>query len=196
MSHESRPWISYVTNMNASCRIYEWVMSRIRMSPVTHTNESSRTCEWVMSNLRMNPVVTYEWIMSHICMSHVAHTNESCRTIEGIMSRARINHDVHTNDSTYVWVTSHVRMSHITHTKESCHTHIQWTTSYIRISHVAFMGLPRSVKSIKLLVSFAKEPYKRDAIVQKRPGARRRGALKLPRVIRVGPNEGGGNLGS
>ena len=171
-------------------------MSHLRMSHVAHTHESSHTYEWVQSHMWMSHVKLTNESGCNVRMNHVAHMYESCRTIEGIMSRARINHDVHTNDSTYVWVTSHVRMSHITHTKESCHTHIQWTTSYIRISHVAFMGLPRSVKSIKLLVSFAKEPYKRDAIVQKRPGARRRGALKLPRVIRVGPNEGGGNLGS
>ena len=51
----------------------------------------------------------------------------------------------------------------------------------------------RLIGSLKLLVSFAKEPYKRDYNLQKRAGARR--PPKLPHAIRVGPNEGDGNFG-
>jgi len=59
------------------------------------------------------------------------------------------------------------------------------------------MGWLRLVGSFKLQVSFAKEPYKRDNILQKRPviWARVGEAPKLPRAIRVGKNEGGGNKG-
>jgi len=55
------------------------------------------------------------------------------------------------------------------------------------------MGWLRLVGSFKLQVSFAKEPYKRDNILQKRPIIWARGgeALKLPHAITVGPNGGG-----
>jgi len=53
------------------------------------------------------------------------------------------------------------------------------------------MGCIRLFCSFKLYVSFAKEPYRRDFILQKRPIIWARGgqAPKLPRAIRVGPNE-------
>jgi len=38
-----------------------------------------------------------------------------------------------------------------------------------RVSTVLRMGWPWLVGSIKLQVSFAKEPYKRDDVLQKRP---------------------------
>jgi len=49
------------------------------------------------------------------------------------------------------------------------------------------MGWLRLVGSSKLYVSFAKELYKRDNVLQKRPGApvARRTAPKLPRVVRA-----------
>jgi len=87
---------------------------------------------------------TYEWIMSHIWMSHVTHMNESCRT--------------------YEWVMLHIWMRHVTHMSESCHTCVPWPI------HLAMnMGWLRLVGSLKLYVSFAKDPYKRDDILQQRP---------------------------
>ena len=61
------------------------------------------------------------------------------------------------------------------------------------------MGWLRLVCSFKSNVSFAKEPYKRDYNLQKRPiffwrAAARRTAPKLPCAIRVGPNEGSKNF--
>ena len=53
-------------------------------------------------------------------------------------------------------VKSHIWMSHVTHMNESCQTY-EWVVSHIWI-----------VGSFKLQVSFAKEPYKRDFILQKR----------------------------
>ena len=89
---------------------------------------------------------TYEWVMSHIRMSHGTHMNESCHI--------------------YEWVMSHAWMIHVTQMNESCHTY-DWVMSYL--TYLSDMGWLRLEGSSKLQVSFAKEPYKRDYIVQKRP---------------------------
>jgi len=89
--------------MNASCHMYEWVMSHIWMSHVTHLNESSHT---------------YEWVMSHIWMSHVTHMNKSF---------THMNKSWHAHE----WVMPHTWMSHATHMNESCHTH-EWVMSLTR----------------------------------------------------------------
>jgi len=101
---------------------------------------------------------TYAWVMSHICMSHVTHMNESCHT--------------------YAWVMSHICMSHIALMNESRHTykpvmlHYSWVMVYtLHFSYTVgtHRGWLRWVASLKSQVSFAKEPYKRDDILQKRP---------------------------
>jgi len=88
-----------VTHLNASCHIYVWVMSHVRMRHVAlmteshwHTNESCHTRERVVSHARMSRVTrtneschTHEWVVSHVRMSHVTHTNESCHTYEWVM---------------------------------------------------------------------------------------------------------------
>jgi len=53
------------------------------------------------------------------------------------------------------------------------------------------------VGSLKLYFAFTKQPCKRYDILQNRPmiGAHGGEAPKLPRAIRVGPNEGGGKFG-
>ena len=52
------------------------------------------------------------------------------------------------------------------------------------------------VGSLKLYFAFTKQPCKRYDILQNRPmiGAHGGEAPKLPRAIRVGPNEGGGEI--
>jgi len=67
-------------------------------------------------------------------------------------------------------------MCHVTHMKDSsygsCHT-CEWDTSLIRVhcgnTAVWGMGWLRLVGFLKLWVSFVKEPYKTDDILQKRP---------------------------
>ena len=63
----SHIWMSHVTYVSMSCRIYEWVTSNIRMS---HAAQVNMLCS------------RYEWVMSHIWMSRVPHINESYRTHE------------------------------------------------------------------------------------------------------------------
>jgi len=108
----------------------------------------------------------YAWVMSHIWRSHVTYTNESCHAYEGVMSHIRMSHVTHMNESchTYKWVISHIRMSHVTHTNTSYHTLISAVSSLN-----LYMRCLRLVGALKLEVSFAKEPYKRDDILQKRP---------------------------
>jgi len=83
------------------------------------------------------------------------------------------------NPYVYVYVSSYSSgwMSHVTHMNESCHTY-EWVMShslymYIYILCVlilsAAMGWLRLLGSLKVWVSFEKEPYKRDDILKKRP---------------------------
>jgi len=85
-----------------------------------------------------------------------------------------MNESRHTRMSPVTW------MSHVSHFEKKCswlRTHesfhvCEWVMSHKNEScHVwmSHMGWLRLVGSIKLYVSFAKEPYKRDDIVQKRP---------------------------
>jgi len=74
----------------------------------------------------------------------------------------------------YEWVLAHIWMSHSTHMNESCRIY-EWVMAHICATHVydsficATMGWLWLVGSIKSYVSFAKETYKRDNILQKRP---------------------------
>ena len=122
--------------------------------------------------------VTYEGVMAH--MSHVTH--------EWVMS--------HMKKSCHIWVTSH--MPHACETWllqiwldslicDMTHSYVTWLipvwhdsllcdTSPACVTWLFFvwhdflvMAWLWLVGSIKLLVSFAKEPYKKGAILQKRP---------------------------
>jgi len=88
---------------------------------------------------------TYEWVMSHIWLRHVTHMTEACHTCD--------------------WGMSHIWRSHVTHVNEACHT---YECTHEHSSGFA-MGWLRLIGSIKSQVSFAKEPYKGDYILQKRP---------------------------
>jgi len=96
-------------------------------------------------------------------MKETCHTYEMiCHTYEGDMSHVRIRH-VSTGIPT--WSTS---LSHVIHLKETCHVY-EWNMSAPAALHRIPMGWLWLVGSIKLQVSFAKETYKRDDILQKRP---------------------------
>ena len=122
-----------------------------RTSHVTHLNESCHA---------------YQWVVSHISMSHVTHINESCNTYEWAMPHVPMKE-------------SYMNMSHVTRIKdsawpESCHAY-EWlklhscVLIYIRALVDVDMGWLRLVSPLKLEVSFVKEPYKRDDVLQKRP---------------------------
>jgi len=136
---------------------------------------------------------THAWSMAYIWMSHGAHTSASCHTFERVMSYLWMHHATHLKESchTYEYVVWHIWMRHVTHTNATCNT-LERVMPHMWIRHVSLMhyfcgmlyhlcitnvdainvslmGWLRLVGSIKSLVSFAKEPYKRDDILQKRP---------------------------
>jgi len=80
-----------------------------------------------------------------------------------LVSRARTQESVYKNTHTLS----------CPHARTRCTgTHIHSPTSYLegsRESVCLLMWWPRLVGSLKLYVSFAKEPYKKDYILQKRP---------------------------
>ena len=112
--------------------------------------------------------------MSHIWMSRVTHMNESCHTYEWVTSHIWMSHVTLMNESchTYEWVMSHIWMSHVTHMNESCHTY-EWLIHMCDMTHSYVWHLSRTAPHKKthsyVWLSFAKEPYKRDDILQQRP---------------------------
>jgi len=110
-------------------KIYEWVMSHIRM------NESCHTYEWVMSHIyddatkvRRRKVrenaLQYVRKKNNRSMSHVTHTNESCHTYMTTLQRCAGGKFVRMLTRIYgekKWVMSHVWMSHGIRMHESYH---------------------------------------------------------------------------
>jgi len=186
MSESWRMWMSHViykwvmTHVNVSCHI--WVRERV----MTHVNESchiwvhnatyAMTCartrslhvsesshiwashdafEWVMSYMSAkwhmcdDSLTACEWGMSHARISHVA-----CEWVQSYMSEWSCNLRV---PAPCKCIMSHMNES--SYTDGSCHVWLRHAT----------MGWLRLVGFLKLQVSFAKEPYKRDYILQKRP---------------------------
>jgi len=161
--------------MNGSCHTYEWVMSHIYewvksyiwKSCVTHVNASCHTC-----SLRR--------------MSHVTHMSGSCHTyVIYVCYESRhtwliqvcVCHDL--NESWHTYIRSVPAQSDLErgppdslHTKNTyihTHTYIHANMHACNIHADMHMGWLRLVGSLKLQVSFAKEPSKRDYILQKRP---------------------------
>jgi len=166
-------------------------MSHIWMTGVIHMNDVCHTCSassvkpsnirriWVVAHVFMHTcihVYIYVYIYTYIYiiwMTHVIHMNDSCHTnkwcvshIQRVISKA-IKHQTHMSRGTrihayiyyvYTYLSYEqpmllIWMTQVTHMKDMCHT----------------MGWLRLVESLKTQVSFAKEPYKRDYILQKRP---------------------------
>ena len=177
-------WMRLVAHFDASCHIFECVMSHMWMRRVTYLNASCHTCECVVSHIwtrlaaHMNEAChTFECVMSRIWMRHVTHVNTSCHTYEYVMSRVWIVHVAHVNEQRQKRLVrvhnkscslTHVWMSYVPHLEESYHT-FERVMSHTSTSHVPYVEWLRLVGSLKLQVSFAKEPYKRDYILQKRP---------------------------
>jgi len=168
----------HVAHMDASCP-----------TRVPRINKSCHTCEWV--------TCTYARAMVHVWQSHVAHMDESYHTYDGrvphiwmrlCVMHIWMSHITHVTDlhhasathmnasrHTYDQVMSHVWISHVTHMQASCRayeyvmSHI-WRrgVTHMNVSHDTY-GLASASRIDKIIGLFAKEPYKRDNILQKRP---------------------------
>jgi len=105
-------------------------------------------------------------------INHVWYASDViCVTSESAMSR--VNDSYHTWSMSHLNEPCHVWMNHVmSRVKNSCHvwlvSHLNqpYHTWMIRITHEWLRPL---LGSWNLWVSFAKEPYKRDDILQKRP---------------------------
>ena len=133
-----------VTHMNKSCDTHEWVMLHTWMSHVTrmnrlcHTqiNASCHISEYVMSRklrhthqtqLSTAPAQvwhTYKWVMLHIRLTH----SYVCQTYECVMSHKWIRHVApitsHTSNAAFhssCTNVTHIWMSRITHMNASCY---------------------------------------------------------------------------
>ena len=112
---------------------------------------------------------SFIWVMPHIWMSHVTHMNESCHTSEWVMSHilhlcvARPVFVLHT--TLIICVSCNIRHRHISCICGTPHLYL-WHDFYVT-RH--FHPIASRVRSNKLYLSSAKEPYKRDYILQKRP---------------------------
>ena len=113
---------------------------------MSHVNGSRQTNEWLMSH------------SCHIWMSHIAHMNESCRTYERVTPHIRMSRVAYERVTWHIWVT------HVPRMNETCPA-CGWVMSHVWMLRFA----NRLVSSLKLQVFFAKEPYKGDDILQKRP---------------------------
>jgi len=174
-----------MSHLNESCHIWashitcERVMSHpnkschIRISHVTseqvmsHLNE---TCHIWMSHVTYQGVIWHKDVMSPMQSfdtgrSHITNENNLCHIQK--WDRQRIPHS-HKQKPCQIG-RSHVKYGRVmSHAKTSCHacSHIQ-ERHRRRVPHT--MGWLRWVGSLKVKVFFAKEPYKRDDILQKRP---------------------------
>jgi len=131
---------------------YVWRDSFVCVTWLIVTCDVTRLCVWHDSLLRVTWLVCvcdmspsgWLWWSRPLIMDliyHVTRNNESCHT--------------------HKRVKSHVTMSHVTH-------YHQWSPLIMDLIYGG-MGWLRLVGSLKLWVSFAKEPYKRDCVLQKRP---------------------------
>jgi len=182
MSHVQ---MSHVSCVNESCLTCAWVMSRVWMSHVSYVNESCLICEWVKSHMWMSHVshvsescLTCKWVMSHMCMCQVSHVNESCLTCKWVMSHMWVSHVSHVNASSrmHTWNADQSEsdqedavktnlMTSATSLENLLSTGFFWCVPF-SLTH---MGWLRLVGSLRLWVSFTKEPYKADDSLQKRP---------------------------
>jgi len=82
------------------------------------------------------------------------------------MRRAHTHTHIHTHAHTYTYTHTHTRTHRHTHTHTHTHT---YTHAHAHIQESLNMVGLRFVGFLTLQVSFAKEPYERDDIPQKRP---------------------------
>ena len=90
----------------------------------------------------------------------MTHTKRSRHTSRVTFTRSHASRIDHTSQMSYIWV------SHVTHEWVMAHTNQSRHTSRVTCTQLQWLQL---VGSLKLQGSFAKEPCKRDYILQKRP---------------------------
>jgi len=105
----SHLWMSFVTHLNESCCIFEWVLSRVWTSHITNMTESY---EWVTAHVEW--VMYHIWMSQHIWMSHSTHMNASWHTCEWVTSLIDLVWEKHGTH----WV------SHVTPGHASCHRNV------------------------------------------------------------------------
>jgi len=122
---------------------------------------------WVM--LCMSPIrhLSSLWVMSHcMYMSHVAYV----KNVWVISNMYGASYDsIWSYSPSFLFLSfesRHTYMSHVTHVKKIW---VIWNLYAAAMIASEAMGWLRFVGSLELYVSFAKEPYKRDHILQKRP---------------------------
>ena len=134
-----------------------------------------------MNCIHFAKCIQFMWMYStrvYISSVYVAHMYTF--TVMGHDSLTRVMW--HDSFSRVMWHDSFTRYSDatwLTHTLQWCdmtHSHVWWdmTHSHVWYAHTFDLPIPHtiiciSVDSIKLNVSFAKEPCKKDYILQKRP---------------------------
>jgi len=99
-------------------------------------------------------------IAKHTLTLTPTRTRTRTRTIKLTLFHTHIHSLTHTQ--------THYHSLSLTHTHTHTHTHTR-TLTHTRCKTSCDMGWLRLVGSLKLYVSFAKEPYKRNDILQKRP---------------------------
>ena len=150
--------------MNESCHLYEWVW----MSHVTYMNESCHLyeCVWTSPVIYMNG---YEWVTSLTWMSHVTYMSAHDCVMSVIWVRM--------NEYGWVWISTNAYECTWMRKNESGWVmssvwlrHVNYVNAYGWVMSLIYMGMGwlRLVDFLKLVTSFAKEPYKKDFVLQKR----------------------------
>jgi len=151
-----------------SCIYVQWLIMcvtwLIHISAITrhmrHRKKSCHTYQTVLiCVIWLLPIL---WRMWRVVYRYV-HVFDMCDMTSSYFnnsSQIGTSHVTHIKQSC-----SSVHLHHVTHMNESCHTHMN--QAWRKSCHT--MGWLWLVGSIKLQVSFAKEPYKIDDILQKRP---------------------------
>ena len=154
---------------------------------VTHMSESSHTCERVKSHEEIEKIAAgeqaserernHERLGEQEIDIHTHTHAHTCHASERVMPRIRMSHVTHMNESCHIseWVMSHTDLTQsLMASSLSCAmtpvTHLNESRIWMSQASCATtpMSWLRLVGSIKLYVFFAKEPYKRDCILQKR----------------------------
>jgi len=171
---------------NTPVSLYACHMSTIKcVTWLVHMCDMTHSYVWHDSFIRVTWLIPYMWHDTFINMNESAQTNLLCHTpvalYAGHMSTIKcVTWLIHVwHDSfirvtwlipymwhdTFICVTWLIYMCYMTHP-------YMWNDSIIHMKLYAWkstMGWLRWVGSLKLQVSFAKEPYKTDDILQKRP---------------------------
>jgi len=111
-------------------------------------------------------------IHSHTCTGVAARVNteQHLYTQLCVVPLLRAQSDTYIHTATPVYTQQHLYTHSNTciHTATPVYTQQHLYNNYVSLAHI-HMGWLRLVGSLKLYVSFAKEPYKRGHILQKRP---------------------------